>query len=340
MTHSKRGIRGRTGLVIALMAMLTVVVGCGGAASEAQRDNGLYAAGTTPDLGFGSAPTAAPAGADSKGGGDGTQLYDAARPDLLVIKTGNLELQVAGVEDATAAATKAIGTLGGYVSGSEQYGDAGNLTASITYRIPAEHWDEAVAALRELAIKVLSAQTQTQDVTGQVVDLGARIQNLRVTEQALQSIMTQATKIADVLAVQTELTQVRGEIEQATAEKQHLQEQASFSTLTVRFSLQPDPIGTSKQKFDPGSQVDRAVASLVEVLQGLATAGIWVVIVWAPIVLVLALIVGLVVMAFRRRNLLLRPATAPAGGDASPPDESAPEGDLDGDGDGTGDRPA
>ncbi|MEO8463382.1 MAG: DUF4349 domain-containing protein [Chloroflexota bacterium] len=338
MTHAKPAFRGRARLVAAIIATLVVAAGCGGAASVAERLSPV-GGGAAPDLALGSASTAGPASVDTKGGGDGTQLYDAARPNLLVIKTGNLELQVAAVEDATAAAAKAIDALGGYVSGSEQYGDAENLTASITYRIPAEHWDEAVAALRGLAIKVLTAQTQTQDVTGQVVDLGARIQNLRVTEQALQSIMTQATKIADVLAVQTELTQVRGEIEQATAEKQHLQEQASFSTLTVRFSLQPDPIGTSKQKFDPGSQVDQAVASLVDVLQGLATAGIWVAIVWAPIVLVLALIVGLVVMALRRRNVLVRPSNAPAGA-GTPAVDAAPEGDSYGDSDGPSDRPA
>ncbi|MEO5918248.1 MAG: DUF4349 domain-containing protein [Candidatus Limnocylindrales bacterium] len=340
MTHSKPGFRRRTGLTLAVIATLIVVVGCAGAASEAQRDSDTSGGRTTPDLGFGSAPEAAAPGTDTKGGSDGTQLYDAARPDLLVIKTGSLELQVAGVEDATTAAAKAIGALGGYVSGSEQYGDAENLTASITYRIPSEHWDEAVAALRGLAIKVLTAQTQTQDVTGQVVDLGARIDNLRVTEQALQSIMTKATKVADVLAVQAELTTVRGEIERATAEKQHLQEQASLSTLTVRFSLQPDPIGTSKQKFNPGDQVDRAVASLVEVLQGLATAGIWVAIVWFPILLALALIVGLVVMVLRRRNLFVRPAAVPADASATVVVDAAPADDSDAGTDGPTDRPA
>ena len=52
-------------------------------------------------------------------------------------------------------------------------------------------------------------QVQTQAVTGQVVDLGARITNLRATEAALQAIMIQATKIPDVLEVQGKLTEVR-----------------------------------------------------------------------------------------------------------------------------------
>ncbi|MEO8207744.1 MAG: DUF4349 domain-containing protein [Chloroflexota bacterium] len=311
MTRSTTTLRGRAALVLSLLVMLVLVIGCAGAASapEANRDNGKPAPGLPGQPLGGEAP-----GTDASGGGDPNLIFDAARPDLLIIKTGDLELQVKAIEDSTAAATNAIVALGGYVSGSQQYGDEENLTASITYRIPSAKWDEAVAMLRGLAIKVLSAQTQTQDVTGQVVDLTARIDNLKVSERALQSIMSQATKIADVLAVQTELTTVRGEIERATAEKQHLQEQASLSTLTVRFTLKPDPaLLVSQQKFDPKDQVDRATASLVEVLQGLATAGIWFAIVWLPIVLVLAVIAGLVAWVLRRRNVFGRTATVEGG---------------------------
>ena len=50
-------------------------------------------------------------------------------------------------------------------------------------------------------------------MTGQVVDLEARIRNLRASETALQGIAAKAIKISDVLEVQAQLTAVRGEIE-------------------------------------------------------------------------------------------------------------------------------
>jgi hypothetical protein len=173
----------------------------------------------------------------------------------------------------------------------------------VTYRIPAAAWDDALEGLRGLAIKVVSESTQTQDVSGQVVDLAARITNLQVTERALQEIMVKATRIADVLAVQAELTRVRGDIEQATAERAHLQEQAAFSTLTVRFGLQPEPaVIVSQKKFDPKSEIDRAAAALVELLQGVATAGIWFGIVWLPVLLVVGLLAVAVLLVVRRRR--------------------------------------
>jgi hypothetical protein len=280
----------------ALLAVLALVVGCGGGAASGP---------VLAPIGDQSAggPTAAPAPEDAYRDGTATTVVDAARPELLVIKTGTLELQVEAVDAAVSAAEAKITALGGYVSGSEQVGEGEQVSATITYRIPADQWGAALKALRELALKVVTERTGTEDVTGQVVDLRARIANLQATERALQGIMTQATKIADVLAVQAELTQVRGQIEEATAQRQHLEEQAAYSTLSVRFGLEPEPaIAIAQDKFDPKSEVDRATASLVEILQGLATAGIWFGIVWLPILLVLG-VVGLGVWLVARRRL-------------------------------------
>jgi hypothetical protein len=317
--------RGALARLAAVLVILLLLIGCGGAASAPQR---LDTVGSGVDGGAEQPPGEQnPVPVKGDEGGSGYQVLDAARPDLLVIKTGTLELQVKSVGDASDAAAAKITALGGYVSGSEHYGDGDNEFATITYRIPADQWTDALAALRSLAIKVVSEITQTQDVTGQVVDLGARITNLQATERALQSIMDQATKITDVLAVQAELTKVRGDIEVATAEKQHLQEQAAFSTLSVRFGLQPEAaIVVSQQKFDPKDQVDRAAASLVEILQGLATAGIWFGIVWLPVLLVLGFLT-LVVAVVVRRRLSPKPAGGPGAPqivDGAPPADVTP----------------
>jgi hypothetical protein len=304
--------RGTLPRLAALLAVLVLVVGCGGSAAGPILST---VGGAVPGA------TAGPAfepNADLAGGGDVTPPLDAARPELLIIKTGTLDLQVEAVDDAVAVAEAKITALGGYVSGSEQVGEGEDVSATITYRIPADQWGAALKALRELAIKVVAERTTTDDVTGQVVDLRARIANLGATEQALQAIMTQATKISDVLQVQAELTKVRGEIEAATAQKQHLEQQAAYSTLSVRFGLQPEAaITVAQDKFDPGAEVDRATANLVEILQGLATAGIWFGIVWLPILLVLGLI-GLVVFVVVRRRGAFTTPNAPGAGPLPP----------------------
>jgi hypothetical protein len=219
---------------------------------------------------------------------------------------------VTDIDAGLAAATHHIDALGGYVSGSDRSGDGESAQASITFRIPAARWDDALTGLRGIATKVLGEQSKTDDVTGQVVDLGARIKNLQATELALQAIMNRATEIKDVLAVQDQLTTVRGQIEEMQTQQSGLQEQAAYSTISVTFSLKPDPVQTSTQQFDPKSQVDQASASLVGVLQSIATAGIWFGIVWLPILLSLGIIAWIGLVIARRVRRMTPPPAAPA----------------------------
>jgi len=162
-------------------------------------------------------------------------------PELLIIRTGSLELEVADIGTALAVGRDQVVALGGYVSDSEESAERDEATALVTYRIPADRWEAALDGLRGIARRVRHQRTQTEEVTGQVVDLGARIANLRASETALQAIMTQATKITDVLAVQEKLTDVRGQIERLVAEKEHLEERAAYATLHVAFLLPAAP---------------------------------------------------------------------------------------------------
>lgn len=303
------------GLVV-LLFLAAVVAACGSAASAPGSSAG-------PGGGVGGpAATGAPApafpgdGGEEQPGGNGNGAGGGdPRPavgDLLIIKTGNMTLQVAGMDPAINAATQQIDALGGYASASERYGEGESAYASITFRIPADRWEDALTALRGLAEKVLDERTGTQDVTDQVVDLGARIANLRATETALQGIMTKATAIKDVLAVQAELTQVRGEIERLTAERGNLEAQAAMSTLTVNFALKTDPILAETEGFDPGTEVEQASASLVGVLQALATVGIWFAIVWVPVLAALAIAIAVGLWVVRRVQRARDPGAAPA----------------------------
>jgi Domain of unknown function (DUF4349) len=309
---SRRGSRLGLLALVVLLPVLGAACSPGSAAFD-QRGNPVPAGGeaggavagpaqnpTTDQSSGGGGQGGAGSGGTSNNGSR-TATYDVSRPDLLIIKTGNLSLQVKDIDAGLADASAKIGALGGYVAGSDRKGDGDQTVATATYRIPAASWDSALVALRGLADKVLAEQTQSQDVTGDVVDLGARITNLQATEAALQAIMARATKISDVLDVQTQLTDVRGQIEQLSTQRKHLQDQAGYSTLTVAFSLKPPPpVEKATKNFDPGSEVDKATASLVDVLQALATAGIWFGIVWLPILLALAVIGGIVLLVLRR----------------------------------------
>jgi hypothetical protein len=212
-----------------------------------------------------------------------------------IVKTGSMSVEVSDLDKAVGQAQSAIIGLGGEVSQSSQSGEKDSAVASLVYRVPADKFDAAQAAIRGLAARVISVQTNTNDVTVQVVDLEARLANLRATESALQSIMARATLIADVLAVEQQLSNTQGQIEELTAQRDYLKNQAAMSTLAVTFSLPGKTVTTqAAQGWDLGAQIDDAAAALVRIGQGLATLAVWAVVVVLPVLIGLGLLLGVV----------------------------------------------
>ena len=287
------------------LVVLFVVAACAGSATRLSP----VGAAIPPDQGqpgASAAPYPAAGGTDTSGGGNGNNSNGAFKDDAKIVRTGALQLRVKDLEASLVAGRDAVRTGGGYIGASQQKNDGDNSVAQVTYRIPADRWESSLDALRKLGT-VLGEETNAIEVTGQLIDLQARIANLRASETALQGIAAKATKIADVLEVEQRLTEVRGQIEQLDGQRAHLEDQAGLGTLTVTYGLQINAVTEAARGWDAGDEVGRATASLVDVLQAVTSAGIWFAIVWLPILLMLGLITLIVVFVLRRVGVLARP---------------------------------
>jgi hypothetical protein len=277
----------RNRVMIAGLLIIGLLAACGsaGVAEAPQREG---------DAG---APLAAPSGAaaaaeDEAAVEPGSDLGLAAPAEQRIIKTGEVTLEVTSVAAATGSIRAMTTSLGGYVGGSQAGTDADSAT--LTLRIPADRFDDALAALREMDGEILAEATREQDVTGEVVDLRARIANLEASEASYRELVERAERIEDILAVQTRLDTVRGEIEQLQAQLDNVSAQADLSTLTVTLVPRSEPVEAQTEGWDPGADFSEALASLVGVGQGVVSALIWIAIVWLPLMAVLALLIGLV----------------------------------------------
>jgi len=316
----------RTIRPVLALSLLIVLAACAGASTGAAPDGGggLSTVGNALDNGYAGVPPAGASAAPAPASGtdefrDANQI--GARDDAKIIRTGSVQLQVSDVPSALRTARDAIVAMGGYVGASNTSNSDDQPFAEITYRIPADRWEDALDVLRDLnglTTKVLNEQTQAVEVTGQIVDLQARIKNLRASETALQTIAANAVKVSDVLDVEARLTDVRGQIEQLTAQLVDLNDRAAFTTLTAYFSTAIVAVELASKEWEPATTVDEATASLISIIQGLANAGIWFLIVWVPVLLALALAIGLGIWLARRLGLGRRPPSIP--GQASPAD--------------------
>ncbi len=296
-----------------LLVIASFVVACAGAASApyapAENPVGNDNGGTSG--GEASAASAAP-GVDPVGGNGQVAAVDNAR----IIRTGTMSLDVTDVGAAIRAARDAILGFGGYIGASNTSNEDDRPRAEVTYRIPVARWEEALDALRGAGgagTKVVTENTQAIEVTAQVIDLDARIANLEASETALQAISAQATKISDILDVQARLTETRGQIEALTAQRKDLNDRSAFASMTVSFNSPVVAVEAAAAGWDPAEIVDSALATSVSVVQGLATAGIWFVIVWLPIIVVLVILAAIAVALTRRFSFGRRAAGVTGG---------------------------
>ena len=297
-----------TRAVVAAVVLLTVACGMGGAASAPSMPAGGQDQGRQGDLPAATAGPVAPGAPDDEGAGQGDNA--AVRDGAKIIRTGSLQMEVSDVPAALTAARNSILRLGGFIGASQQYRDGDDVFATITYRIPVDRWEDALDALRSLGTEV-GEQTDSADVTSQLVDLDARIRNLRTSETALVGYLANATRIEDLLEIESRLAEVRGQIEQLAAQKVGLEDQVAYATLAVTFGTETKVIEVAAKSWDALSEVEQAGASLLGFLQAIATAGIWFAIVWLPILLVIGVVVGIGVVIARRLGFLRRPTAPP-----------------------------
>ncbi len=108
----------------------------------------------------------------------------------------------------------------------------------MTIRIPAERFDQAIARFEQFG-KVQIVTTSTEDVTGQVVDVQARLAHYRAVLQRLLTFLDKATTVGSALAVQDRIDQTQLTVEQLSAEQKQLNETIAFSTLSLSLTEKP-----------------------------------------------------------------------------------------------------
>ena len=233
--------------------------------------------------------------------------------ERLIIRTADLNLVVEDTEVALATIARMAEENGGWVVNSNvfQYDENAKM-GDITIRVPASGFNSAIEALKALAVEVTSESTSGQDVTEEFVDLSARLENLEATADRVRAFLDETRNVEEALAVNQELSRLEGEIEAMKGRLQYLSQSAAFSTITVRLTpdvlAQPIEVGG----WRPEGVARDAILALVDTLQVIASALIWLAIYALPVLLIIGIPLWLLFRLVRRQRRR-RQMTAAAG---------------------------
>ncbi len=170
-------------------------------------------------------------GADTNG--TEFEQVEGVNTEQKLIKTVNMSAETTEFDTLVADVRAKTESAGGYVENSDVGGDYGmDMTryAYLVLRIPADKLDDFVGEVKN-ASNVRTFGESTEDVTLQYTDLDTHIKALREELDALFSMMEQATSMEDILAIQSQITEVRYEIENYESQLRVYDNQVIYSTV-------------------------------------------------------------------------------------------------------------
>lgn len=151
-----------------------------------------------------------------------------------LVKQASLVLVLTDVDAAVSQVQQTVQQAQGDVLNLQDYraSEGGQRQVTLTLRVPQAQLDSVLNNLRSLGTVEQQSLT-AEDVSSQLVDLEARLRNLRQSEAALQRIMERSGEISHVLEVARELSTVRDSIERIAAQQQNLQRRVAYSQIDL-----------------------------------------------------------------------------------------------------------
>ncbi len=208
----------RTTAFLMTATMLALNAGC------ASRSQGFFHANRAPNVSPNKAAISAP---PPKGVAKPEPLLHLAVMDVRkVVYTAELSIVAANVRTAVEQTKALARDSGGYMQQM--------TSTSILIRVPAEKFDQAIAALEKIGT-IMHRDIKASDVTEDYVDLEIRLKNAKALLAKLLALLDKAVDVKEALAVEKEMARVRTQVEQLTGQLNRLKNQVVYATIFARF---------------------------------------------------------------------------------------------------------
>lgn len=163
---------------------------------------------------------------------------DAVPMDRKIIRNAQLGLEAENPEDIQQRVTGIAQSKGGFVVASQQSSSDPRISVrdavEMSVRVPADKFVETLTEIKAGPGRVLSETIKGEDVTEEFIDIDARLRAKKALEQQFMEIMKRANTVDDALSVQSQLSDVRSEIEKIEGRRRFIENQASLSTIAIK----------------------------------------------------------------------------------------------------------
>ena len=206
---------------------LVALSGCGAGDSGSSADSAVSGAGSVVSSGADAGSPAKQEAADVAGGAppdqaakpaDAPAAVTAVTYDRKLARRADISITVTDVNAAAAKVRGIAASAQGMVTAEAIFVSEPDVSrrpggfSTITISVPTAELDATLDQLAKLG-KVHSRNASTDDVTAQYVDTEARVTTMRSSVDRVRALMSQATKLGDIVALEAELSRRQADLQ-------------------------------------------------------------------------------------------------------------------------------
>ena len=225
--------------ILALILMVSLLTGCGGAAmnnatsdwSPQESTNGGSMKGDY-DYGYGWAEDSVASPEVPGSSMSGSDVSGSALNNAKIIYTADMTLETRDFDQASAALTALVSSVGGYFESRELNQGSTYRSVYCVIRVPASRFIEFLEQAGEVA-HMTYRNEYSQNVSEAYYDLEARLTTQRTKLQRLQELLAKADNMADIITIESAIADTELQIEYLTGSLRKYDSLIDYSTVNL-----------------------------------------------------------------------------------------------------------
>ena len=150
-----------------------------------------------------------------------------------IIKEGTLRFETNDLKATNIQIQSAVKSNNAIIQSDTEGKDYESVFRRLIIRVPSENFDLFLKDISKGVAYFDNKEISSRDVTAEYIDIDARLKAKKVLENRYLELLKKANKVTEMLEIEKQLSAIREEIEAKEAQLNYMQNQVSFSTITV-----------------------------------------------------------------------------------------------------------
>ncbi len=280
-------------ILAALAGLLAVTMAaCGSRGSGATGQYYVVEEATAPGESKGYRNEAAAADTDTTESASSGYSFSnlAGREDVKLIFTADMTMESVDMDVTIGKIEKLVNDFGGYIESCT----VGTSYAYFTLRVANTSFDDFLDAVRnEGEGTVTELSRNVEDIGTQYADVEGHLETLRIKQTRLQELLSQAEEMADIITLESELSDVEAEINRYTTQKNNYDSLIGFSTIHI--NLYERAVASATPEASLGERISIAFKTgLQNIKEGAANFAVFLAETWLGWIIFIAIVVVIV----------------------------------------------